>query len=103
LAKLAARHKKPPPQNEWEAGWDPDDPPMDDEVPWEPDGPGYYNNIDLLRRGFSRWWASGFKDMPSRQEIEDLDPRWHEDMMTMYTRFIILAQQIDPERYGHYA
>jgi hypothetical protein len=46
-------------------------------------GPGFYNDENLVRRGYLEWRARNFGVKPTKQEIENLDDHWNHDMDTM--------------------
>lgn len=42
---------------------------------------GFYNSLELVKRGFEIWRAQG--RMPSRDEVEQIDLFWQRDLLTM--------------------
>ena len=41
-------------------------------------GPGFFNDKELVRKGYEQWMATNI--MPSKAQIEAVDPEWEYDL-----------------------
>jgi hypothetical protein len=57
-------------------------------------GPGFFNDEDLVWRGYAEWSATGRK--PTKEEIERLDEQWEHDL-TMAARLVSFAANKDKD------
>lgn len=44
---------------------------------------GIINDESLVFRGFARWAATEFRHMPTKQEVEESDTIWENDLFTL--------------------
>lgn len=58
-------------------------------------GFGFYNPPELVARGFLIHKATGFKRIPSKREILELDERWVDDLNTAYLLYAIARNELE--------